>query len=84
MIHSNDEEKARQENEAAQSGEETCALRGGPKEGMGSWKEEEIIEAIVSVLTAQFKERMAYESRVIYECEARSIAQDVVALLKSS
>ena len=40
MISSVNEEKANKETQAGQAGEETCALRRGPKEGLGSGEEE--------------------------------------------
>lgn len=46
MVGSENDEKARQETEADTTGEQTCALRRGAKEGVGSEEiTEEIIEA---------------------------------------
>jgi hypothetical protein len=46
MVDSRHEEKAHQESEAAQGGEETRSLRRGAKEGMGSGEEKEINERL--------------------------------------
>lgn len=78
MIHSNDEEKAHQETEAAQSGEEARAFRGGAKEDMEC--EEEKIEIMVSELLEYFQSS-SFELPILTEFEARILARRMLSAL---